>query len=632
MAGIAGIFHAGGKPATRQAITAAGEAMRYRGPDGITHWIGARAALAHCRMCTTPESLEECQPAANDASEDAAIVLVMDGFLSNWEELRRDFTARGIRLRNRSDAELALRAYEVWGEDCPRHLDGEFALIVSDARNHSLFACTDHQGLRTLHWHWDGATLFLATDVAGVLAAMEQAPSVNLGYFTEILADEWYSLDETVWKGVMRLPPAHSLRLGRGEPRLTEYWQVSPEISIVYADERDYAEHYRELLFDCVRRTSRSHLPLAIEVSGGLDSSALYCVGHELDRQGRLLAPEMRGYALAGIPGTGSDELAYVNAVEEHVGRVIQREPLFLAGLDWYERRSRLDRDLPPRPNAAMGLNMQQRLVADGCRVSINGHGGDQWLDGTQNYYFEMMAAGQWKQLASAYGADCRSYGWRPATGFLTRYGIWQFAPDGLRRLRKALAPQQNDDCNGWVLSPQAGKELAERKDRYFAPLPKPARLRYKQQKHLFPYLPLALSQGERQLAHVGAEPRSPMLSRAFIEFSAATPEHIRLRGGERRRVHRTGLRGILPELVRNRADKAEFSASIEHSAAEFTKFVTQPMPTAIHQLIDSEDLSKILSSYCNAPIDQRPLWQVWSLYEIYLILRLNQPLEVQNP
>jgi asparagine synthase (glutamine-hydrolysing) len=112
-------------------------AMAYRGPDGIHHWVKGSVALGHCMLRTTPESLEEQQPLAN---EDESLVLVMDGRLDNREELQRAFRAHGINLRGQTDAELVLAAYQLWGEDSPNHLLGDFAYAVWDARRQACSA------------------------------------------------------------------------------------------------------------------------------------------------------------------------------------------------------------------------------------------------------------------------------------------------------------------------------------------------------------------------------------------------------------------------------------------------------------------------------------------------------------
>ena len=109
MSGIAGIIRFDGGPIEPDQIEGMAGAMAHRGPDGIRYWSRGSAAFAHCMLCTTPESLEETQPLAN---EDQSLILVMDGRVDNWEELRSELLTRNARLRTRADSELVLRAYE----------------------------------------------------------------------------------------------------------------------------------------------------------------------------------------------------------------------------------------------------------------------------------------------------------------------------------------------------------------------------------------------------------------------------------------------------------------------------------------------------------------------------------------
>ena len=107
MSGIAGIIHFDGRPVEPGQVEAMTASMPYRGPDGIHHWRKGNVALGHCMMHTTPESLEETQPLTN---QDESLVLVMDGRVDNWEELRRELLSKGAVLRTQADAELVLRA------------------------------------------------------------------------------------------------------------------------------------------------------------------------------------------------------------------------------------------------------------------------------------------------------------------------------------------------------------------------------------------------------------------------------------------------------------------------------------------------------------------------------------------
>ena len=143
MSGIAGIIHFDGAPIEPGLIEKMTGAMSYRGPDGIHHWVKGSVALGQCMLRTTPESLEEHQPLTN---ADESLVLVMDGRVDNWEELRRELLGRGAVLRDRSDAELVLRSYEIWGRDCLKHIDGDFALVIWDARRKEAFCARDRMG------------------------------------------------------------------------------------------------------------------------------------------------------------------------------------------------------------------------------------------------------------------------------------------------------------------------------------------------------------------------------------------------------------------------------------------------------------------------------------------------------
>ena len=129
MSGIAGIVRFDGAPVAPELLKGMMECLAHRGPDGKSSWISTSAVLGHCMLHTTSESLEEVQPTID---EDHRRVLVMDGRIDNWVELRIDLLARGQRLRNRSDAELVLRSYEMWGQACVEHIEGDFAFVHYD--------------------------------------------------------------------------------------------------------------------------------------------------------------------------------------------------------------------------------------------------------------------------------------------------------------------------------------------------------------------------------------------------------------------------------------------------------------------------------------------------------------------
>ena len=168
MSGIAAAIYFDGRPAHPDTIRQMTAAMAFRGPDGIHHHVAGNAAIGHCNLASTAAAGAAIQPVVEG---DGSLVVVLDGWLANYDELLVDLAAAGVNFRDKSDAWVCLHAYRTWGEDCARRLAGEFALVVWDKKNQSVFCAKDHAGMRPLHYHWDGHRILIASDIAGVLAA-----------------------------------------------------------------------------------------------------------------------------------------------------------------------------------------------------------------------------------------------------------------------------------------------------------------------------------------------------------------------------------------------------------------------------------------------------------------------------
>lgn len=623
MSGIAAIFRADGGPVAAGLIEAMTAAMDWRGPDGIVHWRHGSAAMGHCMLHTTAESMESAQPLV---SADGDLVVAMDGYIANYHELRSALLARGARLRSGADAELVLHAYDQWGEDCPAHIDGEYAFVVWDGRLRQPFCARDHDGLRPLFYHWDGVTLVLASEMAALLAALPARPPLNHAYLAEAMTEGWYSLNQTVWDGVLRVPAAHSMVLAAGRLRLREYWQLTVEVSITYARDEDYFDHYRQVHAQCVQQASRTHRPLAFEVSGGLDSSSLVCMADHLRRQGQLPAPEIRGYTLAGEAGSATDELEFARAVGDHIGLAITPVPLFLPGLDWFTTHVERLQDMPPYPNGAMAVGLERRAAADGCRVCINGLGGDQWLDGNANNYAEQLLARDWAGLRASLAEDMADFGPVAAGRMLVRHGLRPFVPAPVKAgLRHARAAIRRDPEDGFYwIAPDMRRELARRRRDYMAGLPMGGVWVYKHWKLKTAFMAMAHDVQARQHALEGMEQRSPMYSRAFIEFSAATPERMRRRGKINRYIHRRALAGIMPDKVANRTGKAEFSSAVTANDAALQRFFACSAPDSGALSTESKGIARFLATYRNAAIDEKPTWALWGIYAYAALLMLQ--------
>ena len=274
MSGIAGIINFDGAPIDPNLIERMTTPMAYRGPDGIHHWVKGSIALGQCMLRTTPESLEEHQPLTN---EDESLVLVMDGRVDNWKELRVELLGRGAVLRDRSNAELVLRAYEIWGEDCPDRIIGEFVFFVWDARQQQLFGARDAAGTRHFYYHEGNGWFGFSSEIKSLLATERIEPRLNESRLLDYLVVEFDRDDEvgTFYQDIDRMPAGHAMRITERDVKTWRYWNPVnlPVTSFSSLDE--CAEALLVQLRIAVQCRLRSNGPVGAMLSGGLDSSSI---------------------------------------------------------------------------------------------------------------------------------------------------------------------------------------------------------------------------------------------------------------------------------------------------------------------------------------------------------------------
>lgn len=611
MSGIAAIFDLEHATDTDRHCQLALETMAYRGPDGLKVWQAGNGmiALGHCAMFTDAGQRETPQP---HLSPDGTLAITMDGYLANNEELARDLRQRGHVLRGTSDAEIALSAYRQWGETCCSRFDGEYAFVLWDSVNQRLLAARDHQGMRPLHYHWSGTRLIIASDIAGVLANLAGNLALDRSFLTEIIANQYLSRGDTIWQGVKRLPPATVMTFAGRDLRRQTHWSAPLGVTIRHKTTSDYVEHYLEVFKRCIERASRSDRPLACEVSGGLDSTGVFALADRLSREGNLRAPDLKGYSFLAEAGSRADEIAYARSVAGHLGRSIEEVPMFIPPTSWFEEQSRRDRDFPTYCNTAILITLGEKMVTDGSRIALNGQGGDIWLFGSPFAYHEMLRHGEPRRLVTTLRHGIKKSGFAAAARQALHFGLRPFAPglyDRLRLRREAKSADKYD----WIAQPWRS-ELIDRMAAAKATHRGRPYDYYKQSKLEMGFLSRFFEIFTRQSARIGFEPRSPMLSKEFIGFCAATPEYTRHDGHYGKALHREAMSGLLPEDVRLRTDFAEFSQVYDRHADWTVECLENQQQDNIMELLERPDALALAKGFCTAPIDARNAWELWGI------------------
>ncbi|MEP2552302.1 MAG: asparagine synthase C-terminal domain-containing protein, partial [Marinomonas sp.] len=461
-------------------------------------------------------------------------------------------------------------------------------------------------------YHFADGRLVLASELGSIVRSMHKRPPLNRGFLAEIASAQHHSRTDTAYQSIHRLTAAHGLLCNGDSVRTQRYWTLPLDVTVRHKNDADYSANYLSVLSDCLAGASRTEAPLAMDVSGGLDSSALYALAHHLAGKDELRASEIRGYTLAGVAGSAADEVQFARDTAVHVAGSLTEVPLFEPSLDWFAEQSCKAGDFATYTNGAMSLAMERAAVCDGCRVSIGGNGGDQWLDGIGLAAYQSYRALDGRGLAAGLGTAARQSGATSAVRIAMRDFVRAVLPPSLRRefrLRREAASNQEP---AFWLAPDLREALRDKRADHARTQAAEPLARLKQEKLENAQFQWAIELAERQMAREGLESRSPMLARAFIEFSAATPEHIRRRGTQTKYIHRLAMQDILPRSVIERTHEASFPETMGVKS-ELLTFLDGLLDET--QLFDPAGLAQLSARYKAAEVDGEWAWAVWGCF-----------------
>jgi asparagine synthase (glutamine-hydrolysing) len=562
MSGFVGLWNLNGQPVDRRLLERMTDAIAHRGPDGAGYWVNRSVGLGHRMLHTTPESLHETQPFLDEST---VVCLAFDGRIDNREVLAAQLKGKGIVLRTDTDAELVLRTYECWGPDCPRHLLGDFAFVIWDGRNRQLFCARDPLGSKPFYYYRDNRIFLCASELVSILEHPAIGREVNEGMLGEYLASQITSHKETLYRGVLRLPPAHFLLVKPESLWKERYWDIDPARSISYKNDQDYADHFRELLSGSVRCRLRSHRPVGSYLSGGLDSSSIVGMAQSLVREGKVTGPGLETFSLI-FPGSPCDESTYIQDVVQMWGLSSHTVRPEVQGRAFFAECVRQDRDFPGYPNGTMGNSLRALAQDKGFSVLLTGTGGDEWLAGSLHHAADLLRRLRIVPMLRRVGPDTGTSGLREIACAAVQFGIGPLLPPLLRRTLKRIL--RRDGVPSWVNPDFARRiNLAERlqastHDRGFPSFA---------QADIYDLLrsgwwPHTAEVEERAASRFGLEERHPLSDQRIVEFALAIPEDQRWRGEQPKFILRQAMRGLLPESVRQRLTKAEFSPVLQQT------------------------------------------------------------------
>jgi asparagine synthase (glutamine-hydrolysing) len=376
MCGICGIATTHGV-ADVETLRSMSDLLVHRGPDSAGEHVDGGVALAARRLSILDLEHGD-QPIAN---EDGSCVVVQNGEIYNYPELRRELERAGHALRTRCDTEALVHLYEEHGVGFAERLRGMFAVAIWDASRRRLVLARDRYGIKPLYYRHAGDELRFASE----LRALPRG-EIDLDAVEAFLAFNSIPAPYSILRDVRKLPAGHVLVWEDGAVRLERYARPGPAIAdeIRTGDEAELVEELRARLRDSVRAHLLSDVPVGVLLSGGVDSAALAALAAQE-------TPEAVHTFTIGFAERSFDERADARLVAERYGTehhelLVRPEPelLLRALADTF--------DEPFADSSALPTYLVSQLAADHVKVALSGEGGDELFGGYYTYAADLFA------------------------------------------------------------------------------------------------------------------------------------------------------------------------------------------------------------------------------------------------
>jgi asparagine synthase (glutamine-hydrolysing) len=518
----------------------------HRGPDdwGVYREEGI-ISLGQRRLAILDLSPEGRQPMASASQR---YVIVFNGEIYNFIELREELSKKGYRFKSESDTEVLLAAFEAWGENCLHKLNGMWAFAVWDTKEKRIFLSRDRFGKKPLFYAILGNKFVFASEMKAIFPFL---PEVRAADDFSWMASHIFNYEATnkcLIHEIKRFPAGHYGWFKDGGLHLTRYWNTLDHLVEVPRDYHEQAEALRELFLDACKLRMRSDVPIGTALSGGLDSSATICAMAHLSTAAAetRMARDWQHAFVACFPGTPLNESDYAWMVTDHLGIQATFLPIDpLKALDRLDEYNYLFEELyitSPIPFMLTYAAMRKHGVV----VTVDGHGADEGFGG---YSFDYVTAfndaklnlSQVSMILDAYNAstDSAQFEGSEKWRFWLEWHARQAARQVLRRGH--IDRSKDSDHPRWKTLDHLTRRL------YIATHET--------------ILPTLLRNYDRYSMANGVEIRMPFMDHRIMTFAFSLPWTSKIRNSFSKALIREAMGPYLPREVAWRKSKIGFSS-----------------------------------------------------------------------
>ena len=571
MCGIFGILNLDSSNVENNTLRSMGAAIRHRGPDDegyvgynlktglLKHYLGdessehagalrgefgnitndvfdADIALGHRRLSILDTTFSGHQPMSYFSER---YVLVFNGEIYNYIEIREELLAQGYVFESNSDTEVVLAAYAHWGVECANKFNGDWALALLDTTKNTIYLSRDRFGIKPLYYWFDGSTFIFASEMKAIIEHPKVSVKPSVEYFQDFLKSGLKSwAEQTPFVGIKRFPSAHWSVLDldtEAEIKFQRYWKLDHNAKNETYDAviaKKIADQYYALLKDALKIRMRADVPLGFALSGGLDSSSLVYLANEIRNELKYTQPIKTFSAVYNSPeAKHCDESYFIDLLESNLSfSSFKKEPISSDVPAISERVAREFETLPDGSGIS-GANTIKLAKDIGLSVTIEGQGADEVQAGYERYLLEYLYSVSWHELIK----------------FTTKY---LFARSGTIFSKDFLIFSVFAKFAGRTFSNYIMKKLGKNI--------------VLNGKGLNSALQISVEQGLSNLLHYGdarsmaisIESRMPFMDHRLIEFCLNVPACYKVHNGFSKYFARLAFDGKLPDEITWRRDK----------------------------------------------------------------------------
>jgi len=535
------------------------DVLTHRGPDDAGVFVNARrtVGLGHRRLSIVDVNAGH-QPMTN---EDHSLRITYNGEIYNHADYRETLETRGHVYSSHCDTETILHLYEEYGTKCVHHLRGMFAFAIWDENRRELFVARDRLGVKPLYYaHASDGSLYFASEIKALLQVNGFRAEVNYEVLPDYFANHAPSGEETLFSGIKRLLPGHTLIWRNGSVWVEKYWDIQFSSDADELSDKQYVEKWNDLFRESVRLRLMADVPLGMFLSGGIDSSAIAAV------MSTMVSEPIKTFSVA-FAEREANELEYARLVArtfatDHHEVVVSPEEFFAAlpRLVWHE-------DEPIAHPSSVALFFVSQLASQHVKVVLTGEGSDELLAGYGRYRKTILNVAAGHRYQSLVPRSLRESIRRRIESLPTSSLVRQ----KLQRTFLSLSPGlESIYFDNFAVFPRKLQEqlfTSSTRDRartFANP--------YSQMQELITstdassllnqilfvdlktYLHELLMKQDQMSMAASIESRVPFLDQKLVEFSAAMPDRLKLRGATTKYILRESMKGILPEAILSRS------------------------------------------------------------------------------